>query len=132
MQALERHNLYMHNVLDQWFEQEVKPRLRGRALEIRLTDDAALAFERKEDARRVLALLAKRFARYGLRLHPEKTRLVDFRRRLQPARGGSLRERSFTLLGCTRYWRRSRKGRRVVQRKTDSKRFTRAVRDIGQ
>ncbi len=55
------------------------PRLRGRAFEIRFADDAALVFEREEDARRVLAVLSKRFAKYGLRLHPEKTRLVDFR-----------------------------------------------------
>ena len=72
-------NLYLHEVLDVWFEHEVKPRLRGRAFEVRFADDAALVFEREEDARRVLAVLSKRFAKYGLRLHPEKTRLVDFR-----------------------------------------------------
>ena len=72
-------NLYLHEVLDVWFEHEVKPRLRGRAFEVRFADDAALVFEREEDARRVLAVLSQRFARYGLRLHPEKTRLVDFR-----------------------------------------------------
>ena len=125
-------NLYLHHVLDQWFEQEVKPRLRGRAFEIRFADDAALVFEREEDARRVLAVLAKRFARYGLRLHPEKTRLVDFRRPSQAARSGSQSERSFTLLGFTHYWGRSRKGRWVVQRKTERNRFTRAVRAVGQ
>lgn len=125
-------NLYLHHVLDLWFEQEVKPRLRGRAFEIRYADDAALVFEREEDARRVLAVLAKRFARYGLRLHPEKTRLVNFRRPKQTARGGSQRERSFTLLGFTHYWGRSRKGRWVVQRKTNRDRFTRAVRAVGQ
>ena len=125
-------NLYLHHVLDLWFEQEVKPRLKGRAFEIRFADDAALVFEREEDARRVLAVLAKRFARYGLRLHPEKTRLVNFRRPIQTARGGSQRERSFTLLGFSHYWGRSRKGRWVVQRKTNRDRFTRAVRAIGQ
>ena len=81
---------------------------------------------------RVLAVLATRFARYGQRLHLEKTRLVDFRRPFQSARGGSQRERSFTLLGFTHYWGRSRKGRWVVQRKTDRNRFTGAVRAIGQ
>jgi len=75
-------NLYLHEVLDVWFEHEVKTRLRGRAFEVRFADDAALVFEREEDARRVLAVLSKRFAKYGLRLHPEKTRLVDF-----PGRG---------------------------------------------
>ncbi len=99
-------NLYLHEVLDVWFEHEVKPRLRGRAFEIRFADDAALVFEREEDARQVLAVLSKRFAKYGLRLHPEKTRLVDFRSPPQAGRGGSQRQCSFGLLGFTHYWGR--------------------------
>ena len=125
-------NLYLHEVLDLWFEHEVKPRLLGRAFEIRFADDAALVFERKEDARRVLAVLSKRFAKYGLRLHPEKTHLVDFRSPPRAGGGGSQRERSFGLLGFTHYWGRSRKGRWVVQRKTAKDRFTRALREIGR
>jgi RNA-directed DNA polymerase len=76
-------------------------------------------------------VLSKRFAKYGLRLHPEKTRLVDFRSPLRAGRDGSQRERSFTLLGFTHFWGRSRKGRWTVQRKTAKDRFTRALRDIG-
>lgn len=125
-------NLYLHEVLDKWFEHEVKPRLRGRAFEVRFADDAVLAFEWEEDARRVLAVLEKRFAKYGLRLHPEKTRLVDFRSPPRAASGGSQAERSFTLLGFTHHWGRSRKGRWIVQRKTAEDRFTRALREIGQ
>jgi len=125
-------NIYLHEVLDQWFEGEVKPRLRGRAFMVRFADDALLAFAREEDARRVLEVLPKRFERFGLTLHPEKTRLVDFRR---PSRAGekpgSQRERSFDLLGFTHHWGRSRKGRWVVQRKTAKARFSRAVRQIG-
>lgn len=124
-------NIYLHEVLDLWFEHEVKPRLRGRAFEVRFADDAALAFEYEEDARRVLAVLAKRFAKYGLRLHPDKTRLVDFRSPKRSGQGGSQRERSFVLLGFTHFWGRSRKGRWIVQRKTAPDRFTRAVREIG-
>jgi len=124
-------NLYLHYVLDLWFEHEVKPRLRGRAFEVRYADDAALVFEREEDARRVLAVLAKRFAKYGLRLHPEKTRLVDFRSPPRAGQGGSQRERSFALLGFTHFWGRSRKGRWVIQRKTVTDRFTRALRMVG-
>jgi RNA-directed DNA polymerase len=118
-------------VLDVWFEHDVKPRLRGRAFEIRFADDAALVFEQEEDARRVLAVLSRRFAKYGLRLHPEKTRLVDFR---SPPRGGSgsQRERSVGLLGFTHYWGRSRTGHWVVQRKTAKDRFTRGLRAIGR
>jgi len=125
-------NLYLHEVLDVWFEHEVKPRQRGGALEVRFADDAALVFEREEDARRVLAVLAKRFAKYGLRLHPEKTRLVDFRSPYRAGVGGSQRERSFELLGFTHFWGRSRKGRWVVQRKTAKDRFSRALREIGR
>jgi len=125
-------NLYLHEVLDVWFEHEVKPRLLGRAFEIRFADDAALVFEREEDARRVLAVLSKRFAKYGLRLHPEKTRLVDFRSPPRAGGGGSQRERSFGLLGFTHFWGRSRKGRWIVQRKTAKDRFTRALREVGR
>ena len=74
-------NIYLHHVLDQWFEQEVKPRLKGHAYEIRYADDALLCFEYREDAQRVLEVLPKRFAKYGLTLHPQKTRLVEFGRR---------------------------------------------------
>jgi group II intron reverse transcriptase/maturase len=125
-------NLYLHEVLDLWFEHEVKPRLRGRAFEIRFADDAVLGFEREEDARRVLEVLPKRLARFGLTLHPEKTRLVDFRSPPQRERSGSQRERSFDMLGFTHYWGRSRKGRWIVKRKTAKSRFSRALKRIGQ
>jgi RNA-directed DNA polymerase len=72
-------NVYLHYVLDEWFEQDVKPRLRGRAFSVRFADDAVLAFSNEADARKVLEVLAKRFARFGLTLHPTKTRLVRFR-----------------------------------------------------
>ena len=74
-------NIFLHEVLDVWFEQDIKPRLKGRAVLIRYADDAVLGFSQEEDARRVLAVLPKRFGKYGLTLHPEKTRLIDFRRR---------------------------------------------------
>ena len=125
-------NLYLHYVLDEWFEHEVKPRLRGRAFEIRYADDAALVFQREEDARRVLAVLAKRFEKYGLRLHPEKTRLVDCRSPPRAGQSGTQRDRSFALLGFTHFWGRSRKGRWVVQRQTAKERFTRALRRVGE
>lgn len=125
-------NLYLHEVLDIWFEREVRPRLKGWAFEVRYADDAVLAFQHEDDARRVLAVLAKRFAKFGLRLHPQKTRLMDFRRPSAPTRGGTQRERSFELLGFTHFWGRSRNGRWVVKRKTAKASFTRALREIGQ
>ena len=68
------------NLLDEWFESEVKPRLKGEAYEIRFADDAILCFQHKEDAEKVRAVLPKRFEKYGLTLHPEKTRLIEFGR----------------------------------------------------
>src|SRR6202158_4072746 len=73
-------NVYLHYVLDVWFEQEVQPRLKGRAFLIRYADDFVIGFACEEDARRVLAVLPKRFGKYGLALHPDKTRLVPFGR----------------------------------------------------
>ena len=125
-------NVYLHEVLDEWFEHEVKPRLRGRAFEVRYADDAVLVFEHEDDARRVLGVLAKRLEKYGLRLHPDKTRMVEFCRPSKSKRGGSQRERSFAMLGFTHYWGRSRKGRWVVKRKTAQDRFSRALKGIGQ
>jgi RNA-directed DNA polymerase len=124
-------NIYLHEVLDLWFEHVVRPRLRGRAHLVRFADDFVIVFENEEDARSVMAVLPKRFGKYGLRLHPDKTRLVDFRK---PPNGASAGDgpRSFDLLGFTHFWGRSRKRKWVVQRKTMKSRFTRAVCAISQ
>ena len=127
-------NVFLHYVLDAWFEAEVKPRLRGRAYLIRYADDFVIGFTREDDARRVMDVLPKRFGKYGLALHPDKTRLVRFQR---PSRVTAGREddgppgpETFQLLGFTHYWARSRKGHWVVKRKTASKRLSRAIRNI--
>lgn len=124
-------NIYLHKVLDEWFEETVKPRLRGAACLIRFADDFVLVFQLETDARRVLEVLPKRFDRYGLRLHPDKTRLVRFERprgKAEP-RGVQPHEepRSFDFLGFTHYWEKSRRGIWVVKRKTASDRFSRAL-----
>lgn len=119
-------NVYLHEVLDVWFEQEVRPRLDGSASLIRYADDATMVFARERDARRVLAVLAKRFAKYGLTLHPEKTRLIDFRR----PNGNGDGPGSFDVLGFTHFWGLSQKGNWVVQRKTSRSRFGRALQRI--
>jgi group II intron reverse transcriptase/maturase len=120
-------NVFLHEVLDLWFEREVKPRLKGRASLVRYADDFVIVFALEQDARRVEEVLGKRFAKYGLRLHPEKTRLVRFER---PPRGRKPerheRPETFDLLGFTLHWGKSRKGNWVVQRKTMSSRLTRA------
>ena len=124
-------NVYLHHVLDLWFEQDVKPCLVGKAHLVRYADDATLVFESESDARRVLEVLPKRFARFGLALHPDKTRLIDFRR---PVRGlqrvaeEAPLERTFVLLGFLHYWGKSREGYPVIKRKTSKDRFRKTVR----
>lgn len=124
-------NIYLHEVLDTWFEQEVKPRLRGGAFLVRYADDFVIVCDREDDARRVLDVLPKRFGKYGLTLHPEKTRLVPFSRP-RPKGGGDDGDGpgTFDLLGFTHRWARSRKGRWVVTQTTAGSRFTRAVRTV--
>jgi RNA-directed DNA polymerase len=125
-------NVYLHYVLDVWFEQEVKPRLKGRAFLIRYADDFIIGFAREEDARRVLEVLPKRFGKYGLTLHPTKTRLVAFGRpgAASPASGGAGTPGTFDFLGFTHHWARSRRGRWFVQRRTSRSRFHRALTTI--
>jgi RNA-directed DNA polymerase len=120
-------NIYLHEVLDVWFATTVVPRLRERAFMVRYADDAVIVLACEDDARRVMEVLGKRFAQYGLTLHPEKTRMVDFRRPRggQPPTGQSAG--SFDMLGFTWHWGTSRKGTPVIQRKTSSSRFRRAL-----
>ena len=121
-------NVYLHEVLDTWFEAEVKPRLGGRAELIRYADDFVIVCKHERDARRVFDVLPKRFARFGLRLHPDKTRVVRFERPKGPGSGGG--PDTFDLLGFTHYWGKSRKGRMVVRRKTAKKRLNRAIKAV--
>jgi hypothetical protein len=120
-------NVYLHEALDKWFAQEVVPRLRGRAFLVRYADDFVIVSEFEHDARRILQVLTKRLARFGLTLHPDKTRLVDFRR--PPPEGGP-RRGTFDLLGFTHHWGKSRKRRWTVKRKTAKSRFSRAVKQF--
>jgi len=94
-------NVYLHYVLDEWFEDVVKPRLRGEAHEIRFADDAILCFHYREDAEKVKNVLSKRFAKYGLTLHPEKTRLLEFGRYAEERakRQGKKKPNTFDFLG---------------------------------
>lgn len=128
-------NIYLHYVLDVWFEQMVKPCLKGRAFLVRYADDFVMGFAGEEDARRVLAVLPKRLGKHGLTIHPDKTRLRPFQRpdRFSDAAGGQAGTPpgSFDFLGFTHYWSRSKKGNWVVKRKTAGSRFHRAVKKIG-
>ena len=123
-------NIYLHEVFDRWLEDEVRPRLRGHAFVVRYADDIVIVCSVEVDARRVMEVLPKRFGRFGLCLHPDKTRMVEFRqppwgqRRPRPGQG------TFDLLGFTLFWGLSRRGRWIVRRKTARDRFRRAVRGL--
>jgi RNA-directed DNA polymerase len=127
-------NVYLHEVLDTWFEQAVRPRMRGRCALVRYADDAVLVFESQDDAERVMRVLPKRFEKYGLTLHPEKTRLLRFQPPGSQSSGSDdgPPPGTFDFLGFTHFWAKSRKGRWVVKQKTAKSRFTRALRSLSQ
>ena len=122
-------NIYLHEVLDGWFERVVKPRLKGTAFLVRYADDFVIGFAHEEDARRVLDVLPKRFGKYGLALHPDKTRLLNFRspRNRKDSDDDDEGPGNFDFLGFTHHWAKSRKGFWVVKQKTSKSRFTRAL-----
>jgi group II intron reverse transcriptase/maturase len=120
-------NIFLHEVLDVWFEQQVKPRLRGRSFLVRFADDFVIGCEVESDARRILAVLPKRFAKYGLTIHPEKTVLVPFGK---PTPTWGHKNGTFDFLGFTHYWGKSRQGHGVLKRKTAKKRLRRAMKHI--
>ena len=122
-------NIYLHHVLDVWFETEVKPRMRGSCFLVRFADDFVIGFQYEEDARRVMDILPKRFGKYGLELHPEKSRLLDFSRparRQTSGRGAN----TFDFVGFTHYWARSRRGFWVIKRKTARKKVRKTIQGI--
>ena len=117
-------NIYLHYVLDEWFSEQIQPLLKGKSFIVRYADDFILGFTDKTDADRVMEVLPKRFAKYELTLHPEKTKLID----LNSKRGRT--GRSFDFLGFTHFLSESRKGNKVLKRKTSSKRLTKAIVNI--
>jgi group II intron reverse transcriptase/maturase len=124
-------NIFLHEVLDAWYERDVRPRMRGRTFLTRFADDFVIGCEREDDARRIMAALPKRFARFGLTIHPTKTVLVSFRKpdfHAKSATGNG----TFEFLGFTHYWTKSRRGYWVIKRKTASKRLRRTMRALWQ
>ena len=122
-------NVYLHYVLDEWFTQKIAPRLNHRASLVRFADDAVMLFADRHEAEVVKNVLVKRFAKYGLELHPEKTRLVKF---TTPPLKGKCESGNFDFLGFTHYWGRSRRGLWVIKRKTSGKKFRAAVKRVSQ
>jgi len=125
-------NIYLHEVLDKWFVEAVKPRCEGGAFMIRYADDFIMGFERKEDMEKVLKVIGKRFAKYGLKINEEKTRKVRFQRPPRHGKDPRGKPETFDFLGFTMYWGKSRRGYMVPKVKTSSKRFTRALEALKQ
>jgi group II intron reverse transcriptase/maturase len=118
-------NIYLHHVLDLWMKRTVEPLLRGSSKLVRYADDFVIGFERRDDAERVMKALVGRMAKYGLTLHPDKTRLLEFR---PPENGGGNKgTANFDFLGFTAYWRRTWKGKWSVTFKTRRARLRRAI-----
>lgn len=127
-------NIYLHYVVDEWFAEAVSPRLRGPSTMVRYCDDFVMLFVFEDDARRVLSVLALRLGKYGLQLHPDKTRVVDFRipRRRPPTDADKGLPTSFNFLGFTHVWGRSRWGMSAVRQYTAKDRLARCVTAINE
>lgn len=126
-------NIMLHYVLDEWFAKEVRPRLKGEAFLIRYADDFVIGTVREDDARRIMEVLPKRMSKYGLTVHPEKTRLVRFQgpgAKAVDEDEGKPEPRTFDFLGFTHYWGRSRKGGWTVKRKTAKSRLKRTLQGL--
>jgi group II intron reverse transcriptase/maturase len=122
-------NLYLHYVLDLWFEHVVKPRLRGEAYLVRYIDDFVVCFQYRADALRFQQVLRKRLEKFSLTLEPSKTKLVEFGRFAQhhaPKHGRS-RPETIYFLGFTLYCMRNRKGNFQVGMRTEKSRLRRSL-----
>lgn len=131
-------NIFLHEVIDAWFHEQVRPRLRGRAWLVRYADDAVMLLEYGDDARRLMQVLPKRFERFGLTLHPDKTRQLDFRRpdrcpnQRREGDEGTKPLRSFTFLGFTHHWGKSLAGKWVVRVRTAKERFRKGLKAMAE
>jgi len=117
-------NVYLHYVLDEWFTEQIRPLLKGKSFLVRFADDYVMGFTNEEDAKRVMKVLPQRLSKYGLTLHPEKTRLIDLD--IKTKKGGH-EKTTFDFLGFTHYIGKSLKGRRILKRKTSSKKMRLAL-----
>ena len=123
-------NIFLHHVLDEWFEEVAKPRLRGSCQLVRYADDFVIALEDRHSGKRLLDVLGKRLGRYGLTLHETKTRYVDFRRRRPYGRHWMASATTFDFLGFTHVWGRSLRGKDIVRQITAKGRFARALKSV--
>ena len=114
-------NIYLHYVLDEWFIGQIQPLLKSKSFIIRFADDFLLGFTDKEDAKRVMEVLPKRLGKFGLTLHPEKTKLIEL------DRNGGQKPGIFDFLGFTHYMGKSLKGKYILKRKTSRKKLSSSI-----
>jgi len=122
-------NIFLHTVLDEWFRTQVRPRMGGDCFLVRFADDFVMGFSLKGDAERVYRVLPRRFERFSLRIHPDKSRLVQFS---QPYWKRGKGPGSFAFLGFTHYWARMLRGGWTIKRKTQGKRLSRFLSGIAE
>jgi RNA-directed DNA polymerase len=122
-------NIFLHEVLDEWFQTVVRPRMKGNCFLVRFADDFVMGFSLKGEAERVFRVVPKRFERYGLSIHPDKSRMVQFSRPYWKRGKGP---GSFAFLGFTHYWAKTLKGGWTIKRKTQGKRLSRYMSGIGE
>jgi group II intron reverse transcriptase/maturase len=117
-------NIFLHYVLDLWFEKKIRPHIRGQAHIVRYADDYVCMVQYADDAQYIEQALRERFAKFDLELHPEKTRTISFGRyERENADKQNRKGNTFTFLGFTHYCDTSRKGKFMVGRKTSQKKF---------
>lgn len=121
-------NIFLHHVLDEWFVSQVQPRLKGRSFLIRFADDFVLGCENEEDAPKIKDVIPKRFGKFGLTIHPGKSKMICFQ---WPSKfSDKSRTGTFDFLGFTHYWSKSRQGNWVIKRQTMRKRQARVMRNL--
>jgi group II intron reverse transcriptase/maturase len=126
-------NVFLHYVLDEWFEKEIKPQVNGECYLVRYCDDFIILVQYKDEANRLMSLLRERFARYDLQLHPEKTRVISFGRyEVENAMKQKRGDNTFDFLGLTHYCTQSRHGGFLVGRRTIAKRFRKKIGELKQ
>jgi len=124
-------NIFLHYVLDLWFEKKIKPKAKGMCCLVRYADDFVCTVQYHDDAKYIEQAMRERFTKFNLELHPEKTRIINFgRKEREKANRNEHQPNTFNFLGFTHYWGKSRRGNRTLCRKTSRKRFCRACKDL--
>lgn len=126
-------NIFLHYVLDLWFEKKIKPKARGKCYLVRYADDYICMVQYADDARNIKQALQERFSKFGLELHPEKTNVISFGRyERENAKRQKRKANTFDFLGFTHFCGKSRKGNFIVGRKTSQKKFRKKCREMNE